>query len=172
MPMGAKNIEIDNVITNLQSIDAVMQGNEEVVELINLSQGMEGLEEELLKKIDWYGQQVKSWNLSANSMVYKIGSRSALFQAYTSGGGNLYSTIESARFLAKFENILLSLGPSNVLFSAGSQRYFMCNFIKEFREKQYVLTFSKEGENELLTHTVALESYVTLKGNMRKRFLS
>jgi hypothetical protein len=48
----------------------------------------------------------------------------------------------------------------------------MCNFIKEFREKQYVLTFSKEGENELLTNTVALESYVTLKGNMRKRFLS
>jgi hypothetical protein len=33
-----------------------------------------------------------------------------------------YSTADSARFLARFENILLALGPTNVLFSSNNNR--------------------------------------------------
>jgi hypothetical protein len=34
--------------------------------------------------------------------------------------GTEYNSIAAAAFLAKFKNILLALGPSNVLFYAGS----------------------------------------------------
>jgi hypothetical protein len=81
-----------------------------------------------------------------------------------------YSSLNSARFLARFKNILLALGPANVLFSSNGYRQWMCDFIHDFRQKGYLLAFARKNNSSSLTKEVVLERYFTNKGNIRKRF--
>ena len=171
MPVGAKKTELDNVITFLDNIDSVMEGNESLHYIID-SGNYTDLEQELLQQIQWYGQQVKSWNLDKGMPTYKIGSRKSLWDRYLEENNSKYNTLQSAQFLSRFENILQALGPSNVLFTAGQNRYFMNDFIKSFREKKYVLVFYRKNLEEPMSQEIALESYLTARNQLRKKFAS
>ena len=171
---GSKNIEMDVLISSLDNIDAILNKNIEITKVIELSDDQLDVEKELLSKINWFGEQVKGWSLNSGALTYNIGYRQFLFNAFlgANGEGAEYNSIAAANFLAKFKNILLSLGPSNVLFAAGSQRLWMSDFIAQFRQKNYLLTFERPNDHGAMTAHVVLDQYLTAKGNLRKRYLA
>lgn len=168
---GSKNTELDIIITALDSVEDALSGNSTITKVISAGEFTD-VQKDLIEKIDWFGEQVKSWSLNSKQPTYHIGNRAQLFAAYLAekGVNEDYSTADSARFLARFENILLALGPSNVLFSSNNNRQWMCDFIFDFRMKNYFLAFGRASDKSPLTPAVNLEQYFTEKKNIRKRF--
>lgn len=168
---GSHNTELDIIITSLDNMEAALEGNTSITKIITAGD-FSDIEQDLVSKIEWFGEQVKSWSLNSNQKTYHIGNRADLFKAYLTekGVNEDYSTADSARFLARFENILLALGPTNVLFSSNNNRQWMCDFIFDFRMKNYFLAFGRSTDKSPLTPAVNLEQYFTEKKNIRKRF--
>lgn len=170
---GSKNTELDVIITSLDNLETALSGNTEITKQLYAGDFTD-LSKDLINQINWFGEQVKSWNLNSQQTTYHIGNRNQLFQSYLAEKGvkEDWSTADSARFLARFENILLALGPSNVLFSSNGARQWTCDFIKDFREKNYYLVFGRKSNKTPLTASVDLEAYLTEKKQIRKRFLT
>lgn len=171
---GSKNTELDILITNLDNLDDALLKNTTLNKtLYNLDNALDESLKSLYQSIDWFGEQVKSWRLSSHQDVYKIGNRAELYQQFLTEEKSTvsYNTLSSAKFLARFKNILLSLGPANVLFSSGSLRQWTCDFIADFRAANYYLAFGRSSNDKPLTQTVVLEqAYTAARKEVRARF--
>ena len=172
--VGGKDTELDIFITNLDKIEALNRNATITQEIMALPQDkidVEQLRQSLLKEIDWFGEQVKSRSLG-KSDVFEIGNRAGLYGNFRSEGFNPGSSLQAIHFLAKFQNILLALGQSNVLFSSNNKRQWMNDFIADFRRQNYMLTFMRKTNKGPLTQTVGLEQLYTQKNAIKRRFLS
>lgn len=170
---GPKKNELDVIITELDDIGAALSGNEELVQTIEALNDttMNEIIEGLYQDINWFGEQVKSSTLGA-STIFHIGNRQQLFNSFIDEGASEYSSLQALHFLARSKNILLALGAANVLMSTNGQRQWMADFITEFREKGYYLSFLRSNDKSPLTAQVALEQYYTgSRKSARKRFL-
>ena len=164
LKVGGKETEFDIVLSFVNNIDKTF--NQQVTGTADLLFSEADLEKNLLPKIKYYGEQVKSFNLKNNKKSYFriIGSREALrkqlenkiaTQGYISQKDNL-------SFLAEVRNIITAFGPATVLFASGAGRQWMDEFIQDFRKENYLLTFQrKKGE---YTSIVGLNrfNYVTV----------
>lgn len=170
---GSQQTELDVIISELDDLDTILTGNETITIAIEENELTDSLTQDLLKQIQWYGEQVKSWRLSSGANTYSIGSRAGLYNAFINQDkSNAYNILAAMQFLAQYKNILLSLGPTNALFASGDKRQWMCDFIKEFRTKHYALTFAPDKDNNMLSSHVILERYMTARNQMRKKFLA
>ena len=177
--VGGKDSPVDILISQLDNAEKVLNADYQITKTIssldNKKINIQQLKDQLLKDIEWFGVQVKSSSLG-KSDIFKIGSREQLYSQFIQEGGNKFSTLESAHFLAQFKNILLSLGQSNVLFSANNKRYWMSDFISDFRKQNYLFTFFRSNDKSELSKTVSLEQLYTKNKNkiksrnLRKRF--
>lgn len=175
MKMGGKDTELDVFITNLDKVEALTRNVEITQTIMALPQDevdVAQLKKQLLAEIEWFGEQVKSRSLGDHTQVFEIGNREGLYNLYKSEGFNPGSSVQAIHFLARFQNILLSLGQSNVLFSSNKKRQWMSDFIIEFREKNYMLSFMRKTNDKPLTKTVGLEQLYTQKRTIKRRFLS
>ena len=112
---------------------------------------------EMVKEINTFGVQVKSWNMPSDKVNkytnFKIGSRASTLQNPYPG-----SWFRGAVWLSKVHNILKVLGSLNVLFIAGKQKIWMCDFIQRFRDTQYYLAYVyKTGHKS--TNVIAWQRY-------------
>ena len=172
--VGGKDTELDIFITNLDKVEALNRNAAITQEIIAMPQDnidVEQLRQNLLKEINWFGEQVKSRSLG-KSDVFEIGNRAGLYGNFTSEGFNPGSSLQAIHFLARFQNILLALGQSNVLFSSNNKRQWMSDFITDFRRQNYMLTFMRKTNKGPLTQTVGLEQLYTQKNAIKRRFLS
>lgn len=172
--VGGKDTELDIFITNLDKIEALNRNASITQKIMALPQDnvdVEQLRQNLLKEIDWFGEQVKSRSLG-KSDVFEIGNRAGLYGNFRGEGFNPGSSLQAIHFLARFQNILLALGQSNVLFSSNNKRQWMSDFITDFRRQNYMLTFMRKTNKGPLTQTVGLEQLYTQKNAIKRRFLS
>lgn len=155
---NGKDTEIDIAILtdNIENIAAALETRESV--LLQLTDDIDNQAlKDMIKEINTFGIQVKSWNMpSDNTNKYanfKIGSRASTLQ-------NPYpeSWFRGAVWLSKVHNILKVLGSLNVLFIAGKQKIWMCDFIQRFRDTQYYLAYVyKTGHKS--TNVIAWQRY-------------
>lgn len=171
---GGKESEMDLFFS--QAVDAVEGLNQNVminqyISAFEEPPGSKDLMQELMNKIDFFGEQVKSRTLG-KSLTFSIGHRAELYSSFLAeNGANPYSSLQALHFLARFKNILLSLGPANVLFSSNGQRQWMADFISTFREQSYLLSFLRSSDKDPLTNHVGLEQlYSQSKKSIRRRF--
>jgi hypothetical protein len=71
---GSKNTELDIIITSLDSIEAALTGNTSISTDITVG-NYKDISDALIKQIEWFGEQVKSWGLKSKMNSYHIGSR-------------------------------------------------------------------------------------------------
>lgn len=168
---GSRNTELDILITSLDNIETALKGNEQITKIISAGD-FSDVQQDLINQITWYGEQVKGWSLDANTNVHSIGNREELFQAFLNEQNveQSYDTVAAARFLGRFKNILLALGPTNVLFSSGGRRQWMSDFLADMRARSFVLVFGRPNMKSPLTNKVNIERVMTQKGNIRDRF--
>lgn len=172
--IGGKDTELDIVISMLGDVESSLQQSAQVTEYITALQEPPGtldIESELIHKIDVFGEQVKSRSLGSSN-EFGIGNRAELYAKFSSEGANLYSSLQALHFLARLKNILLSLGATNVLFSSNGKRQWMADFISDFRQRGYFLTFHRDTNKSKLDNKVVLEQYYTQKQAAKRRFLS
>lgn len=124
----------------------------------------------ITKNVQVFGEQIKSWSLAekARAQGYAVGHRADLLKTFEKLN-NEYSWQESVRFLSQFKNILLTFGPSTVLFSTGKERFWMCDFIHSFRMQGYNLTFAFNKEHKA-TSLIILDQFYTSKKRLLKRY--
>jgi len=161
--INEKDTEIDILFYNLNTIEQNLNKNEEIKCKISAlsDQDIEELDKDLsniLKEIDFFGEQSKSWKLSKYSFYgYSIGYRSVIFnQLLNEDGVNPYSQLQSIHYLSRLKNIIGSIGPTNVLFSTGDGRYWTADLIKSFREQELLLAFDRETTKSPLNNHVIL----------------
>lgn len=160
--VAGKETEFDIILSFMDNIDRTF--NQQVTGVANLLISAADLEKELLPKIQYYGEQVKSFNLKTNKKAYFriIGSRENLLTQLKNKSEiitqNGYITQkDNLSFLAEMKNIIATFGPATVLFSSGAGRQWMDEFIRDFRKENYLLTFQrKKGE---YTPTVGLNRF-------------
>lgn len=171
---GSKNTELDIVISSLQDLEEIISKNTEISDEIFAykNQDIALLQTDLLDKINWFGTQVKSKTLkpSGKTDQFSIGNRKILFEQFKQES-NEYSVLQSMHFLARFQNILLTLGPANVFMSTNNKKQWMTSFITEFRRNNYLLSFQRKDKKEPLTQEVVLEQLYTAKTHQLRRFL-
>lgn len=171
--VGGRDIEMDIFISTLSNLEDGLTQNVEITQMISSLQEPPGIEDilsSLSKQIDSFGEQVKSKSLG-KSNTFEIGNRADLYSAFLSEGGNEYSSLQALHFLARFKNILLSLGVSNVLFSSNNKRQWMVDFIEDFRRQAYLLSFVRPTNKDKLTSKVGLEQlYTSSRNSIRNRF--
>lgn len=100
----------------------------------------------LLNQITYFGEQVKSFNISnkqALSREHRITSNKALYNQFMTNHrySNYILIRDSLSFMARYQHILEAFGPATVLFSSGSGRQWTYEFIQDFRKQQYYLSF-------------------------------
>lgn len=171
--MSGRDTEMDIFISTLDNLENGLTQNVKVTQMISSLQEPPGIEDILLslsQQIDSFGEQVKSKSLG-KSDTFEIGNRADLYSAFLSEGGNEYSSLQALHFLARFKNILLSLGVSNVLFSSNNKRQWMVDFIEDFRRQSYLLSFVRPTNKDKLTSKVGLEQlYTSSRNSIRSRF--
>ena len=172
--INGRDTETDIFFSTLENLDAGLTQNIEITQMISSLQEPPGIDDLLIslsKQIDSFGEQVKSKSLG-KSDTFEIGNRASLYSTFLSEGGNEYSSLQALHFLARFKNILLSLGVSNVLFSSNNKRQWMVDFIEDFRHQAYLLSFIRPTNKSKLTSKVGLEQlYTSSKNSIRHRFL-
>lgn len=171
--VGGRDTEMDIFISTLNNLETGLNQNVEVTQMISSLQEPPGIEDiltSLSQQIDSFGEQVKSKSLG-KSDTFEIGNRADLYSTFLSEGGNEYSSLQALHFLARFKNILLSLGVSNVLFSSNNKRQWMVDFIEDFRRQAYLLSFVRPTNKDKLTSKVGLEQlYTSSRNAIRSRF--
>ena len=84
---------------------------------------------------------------------YQIGSRSDLlkdFDNWTKQKQGIKTQIETANYFgSSLKAVLEALGPTNLIWITGKQRYFMDDFIQAFRRQNLLLAFSVNKERQL-----------------------
>lgn len=171
--IGGKDTELDIVISILDDVESSLTQSTSITEQIMAIEeppGTVDLENDLINQINVFGEQVKSRSLGSSD-EFGIGNRAELYAAFKNEGANTYSSLQAIHFLARLKNILLSLGATNVLFSSNGKRYWMADFITEFRQKNYFLTFYRATNKSQLENKVVLEQYYTQKQKIKSRFL-
>lgn len=124
------------------------------------------VESKLLLQIKFYGEQVKSFTMRSSNMVttarkiegHRITSNEALKNELLASSEVTegYVTLkQNLSFLASYQNILEVFGPATVLFSSGSGRQWMSDFIQDFRNRGYYLMF-KYSNKGAISSTVEL----------------
>ncbi len=171
--VSGRDTEMDIFISAISNLEMGLNQNVEITQMISSLQEPPGIEDilaSLSQQIDSFGEQVKSKSLG-KSDTFEIGNRADLYSAFLSEGGNEYSSLQALHFLARFKNILLSLGVSNVLFSSNNKRQWMVDFIEDFRRQAYLLSFVRSTNKDKLTSKVGLEQlYTSSRNSIRSRF--
>ena len=171
---GTVDSPLDIMISSLETEAQRLNNVEYVNQLFADTPITEASASELMSTIDVYGEQVKSWSFQKKlpSDGYFIGNRKDLLSAYLSTGGSPYDYRSATAFLGKLRSILISLGPQNVLFSTGNQRFWMDDFIKTFRQQGLLLTFEPEKDRSIGQHVI-LDRLIMARGKtvkMRKKY--
>lgn len=154
--------ELDLVFSELNDLEDIMSKNVSIIARIEglTSKDQFRTLEEIQNSINWFGEQSKSWQLKTNKWSYSIGHRKNLLSSFlTEPNASKYGSLQGIAFLARQKNILLSLGATNVLINTGGKRQWMDQFIKDFREANYLLAFSGGGKNPLSSHIVLTKLY-------------
>lgn len=154
--------ELDLVFSELNDLEDIMSKNVSIIARIEglTSKDQFRALEEIQNSINWFGEQSKSWQLKTNKWSYSIGHRKNLLSSFlTEPNASKYGSLQGIAFLARQKNILLSLGATNVLINTGGKRQWMDQFIKDFREANYLLAFSGGGKNPLSSHIVLTKLY-------------
>ena len=156
--VNSKDTEIDIAILtdNIKNIADVLKTRERVILQLNDEVDDKALKD-IVKEIDTFGVQVKSWNMPSDKTSkyasFKIGGRKLLLN-------NPYpeSWFRGAVWLSKVHNILKVLGSLNVIFIACNKKIWMCDFIQHFRDTQYYLAYIyKKGHKS--TDNIAWQKY-------------
>ena len=154
--------EMDLVFSNINNISEILEKNLSInttIEGLNSSSIQQGLAD-MREQINWFGEQSKSWQLKTNKFSYSIGHRANLLNSFLSeSNASDQSALQGIQFLARQKNILLALGASNVLINTGGERQWMGDFIKNFRQANYLLAFSGGGKNKLNNHIILTQLY-------------
>ena len=154
--------EFDNIISNLAFVEANFQKQYSATQEILGSKYMNSLE--LLSNIQYFGEQVKTFNLSKGraQQGHRIGEREVLASAARSEG--VYSIYDNIRFMSRYKSIISALGPANVLFSTGAVRQWTDDFIRDFRAQGYylMLQYQSKGRQMVLSNEVILDSPVSM----------
>lgn len=170
-----KDTEMDIVITTLQDLKTGLTQSVTLNETISALQeppGAQDLMANLIEQIETFGEQVKSKRLGASDQ-FEIGNRATLYSQFLSEGGNQYSSLQALHFLARYKNIILSLGAQNVLFSSNGKRQWMVDFIEDFRRQAYLLAFMRDNNKSPLSEKVGLEQlYTKSRSAIKSRFMS
>lgn len=150
-PLGGENLEIDILISNINNVKEAF--NQQYQGAYSILLQSPNIQTDLLNAINVYGEQVKSWTFDKGGFAQKsIGSRHELRAGLDP---QEQSSLVGMYYLSKYRNILFALGPQNVLFRTGSNRYWTCDFIKTFRKQNYLLSFAR-GKG-ILSNSVVLE---------------
>lgn len=108
--------------------------------------------EEMLKKIQYFGVQAKTFSLSTSSRKtgslqgLRISNQSEMFKEYLKQPGNEYNVINNIKFVGKYTHILQSFGADTLIFSTKDGRYFLSDFIQEMKKQHYFLLFGLEDQ--------------------------
>lgn len=134
----------------------------------------------LLREINYFGEQVKTFSLNQDyphtGDLYglRISNQTAMFREYEAetnvSGKNMYDIWENIKFLGRYKNILRSFGADTLMFATSDGRYFMDDFIQEFRTKNYLLVFGLSNTTNQLTDTVVLEKPYGKKNKLRSMY--
>lgn len=134
----------------------------------------------LLREINYFGEQVKTFSLNQDyphtGDLYglRISNQTAMFREYEAetnvSGKNMYDIWENIKFLGRYKNILRSFGADTLMFATSDGRYFMDDFIQEFRTKNYLLVFGLSNTTKQLTDTVVLEKPYGKKNKLRSMY--
>ena len=170
-----KDTEMDIFISTLNDIETGLTQSVSLTETISALQeppGTKDLMMNLITQIESFGEQVKSKSLGKSDQ-FEIGNRATLYSQFLSEGGNEYSSLQALHFLARYKNIILSLGAQNVLFSSNGKRQWMADFIEEFRRQAYLLSFMRNNNKSPLSPQVGLEQlYTKSRTAIKSRFTS
>lgn len=131
---------------------------------LDIALGGQG-EKELQKQIQYFGEQVKTFSLSKKPTTgslagARISEQSDMYKEYSAHvDGNVYQLYENIRFVGRYHNILRAFGADTLLFANADGRYFINDFIKEFKAKDYYLLFGygKGDSGYKVTSTVVLD---------------
>ena len=174
-PGGAKKVnnvmtEMDNILSTLQFSDKAFNQQMSTIETIVGQNYMNS--QRLLSTIEYFGEQVKTFNLQARNVQggHLIGSRSDLRDEAIRQG--IYTIYDNIKFLGRYANILKSLGPANVLFNTSNGRMWTDDFIKDFRNKGYYLMFKyqSKGRSMVLSSDIVLDYPIGSKGQKFKAY--
>lgn len=134
----------------------------------------------LLREINCFGEQVKTFSLNqeyprtGDLYGLRISNQATMFREYeaeaNAKGKNMYDIWENMKFLGRYRNILRSFGADTLMFATSDGRYFMDDFIQEFRTKNYSLVFGLSKGTQQLTDTVVLEKPYGKKNKLRSMY--
>lgn len=122
------------------------------------------------------GVQIKARDIEKiNTEFMKISHSAFLrdgFNSQLQQNDSQYSWSKGVVFLGQYKNILESFGSNNVMFISGPKRYFMDNFISNFRKKQMYLAFQMDN-NHRATSQIGLQRFISKRNNtILNRFLN
>ena len=145
------NVEtlFDNIISFIDYSDKAFTGQVNGTS----TQGLKDSElaNSLLPKIQFYGEQVKSFNITLDKVTKKgalaghriAGNQKLLSELISSAENKNYITLkENLAFMAQYKNIIEALGPATLFYSSGAGRQWTYEFIRDFRNRNYYLLFA------------------------------
>lgn len=162
LPGGAKSVDgtethMDIILSNINETLAEFEKNfnTQITTTRNVDLFTIKEQNELLKKIRYFGEQSKTFSLLAKKRVtgniqgLRISNQSQMFDEYTKKK-NYNDLISNINFVGQYKNILRSFGADTLLFATKDGRYFMSDFIDEIKKQHYYLLFGRNiKENEL-----------------------
>lgn len=162
---------MDLIISDLKTIDEAF--NAAVTASKNVDQYLSG--QLSYNDIVSFGVQSKSWNITSTTRFYEVGNRTELLNSFKSSNPRSYHNVEKAiDFLAKTPNTLTALGPMNVLFRTGNQRFWMDEFLQEITRNMQLIFASKNKNyyepSQEVGFTQAYINYKNTKGIQRKQY--
>lgn len=139
--------EIDTMLSVLSNVEQAFNHTENFKSMIEGLTPGEIIPENIINKLDSWGEQSKAWDLSTKKYSYGIGHRSSLLNDFNSQVKYNYNLqLQSMWYLSRYKNILLSLGPTNIFFRTGNSRMWTADFIQEFRQDGYALAFELKNK--------------------------
>lgn len=127
------------------------------------------------EEVSVFGAQVKMKDINKVGTAFmKISTRKNLSSKFNKVMGNFdkNSWVSGVAFLGQLNNIKTALGENNVLFISGNNRYFMDEFIQNFRRQNMYLAFKFKDNPYEATSQIGLQRYKDSKGkNLLKRFI-
>lgn len=120
-----------------------------------------------------FGEQIKAKTLKTDigGYEYRIGHRKELLDLLAGEyPGAEYKFLEGVKLLARFKNILTSLGAMNVAWSAGQNKYWMSDFIRTFRQATYYLAFEFDNEHKATSQVILAQIMMKKQNILRKKY--